>query len=370
MKGMLFVIVFAVVFFFALSVSAATIRVPADQPTIQAGIDAAKAGDVVLVASGTYHDCTHTVSGLPHPFCVVMKSGVSLVSEAGPEATVIDAEDLGAVILADSLASGTRLEGFTITGGKTANPYYGAGIRCRYSQAEFVDNIIIDNETGGNGGGVYLSLGACTFTRNKILNNKANTYYGGGLYCISSATVFSSCVFKGNSAKSGGGIVTDFNYGGHPTFDHCEITGNLATYGGGIWCSNYSQPAFTNCTVVGNSGQYGTALYNNGTAVVSLNRCIFAFNGGSSTLVCGSKSTMECCDVYGNSGGDAFCGTELGGNFSLDPLFCGVAGSGNYYLQSSSPCLISDCGQVGAYGATCQVSVKETSWGAIKEIYR
>ena len=38
-----------------LPATAATIHVPDDQPTIQAGIDAASAGDTVLVACGDYY---------------------------------------------------------------------------------------------------------------------------------------------------------------------------------------------------------------------------------------------------------------------------------------------------------------------------
>jgi hypothetical protein len=56
-----------------------TIRVPADQPTIQAGIDAAIPGDTVLVAPGTY---VERISFLG--------KAITVQSETGPAGTVID----------------------------------------------------------------------------------------------------------------------------------------------------------------------------------------------------------------------------------------------------------------------------------------
>ena len=69
-----------------LSAFAVTIHVPGDQPTIQAGIDAASLGDTVLVAAGTY-----TGDGsLDLDF-----GGKDLVvkSESGPELSIIDGEE-------------------------------------------------------------------------------------------------------------------------------------------------------------------------------------------------------------------------------------------------------------------------------------
>ena len=73
-----------------LTLLAATIRVPSQEPTIQTGLDAASAGDTVLVSCGTCYERDLT-----------MTSGVTLLGENGePEGAIIDAEYL-------SMASGT-----------------------------------------------------------------------------------------------------------------------------------------------------------------------------------------------------------------------------------------------------------------------
>ena len=48
------VLVLTALLFVPLSASAGTIKVPGEQPTIQAGIDAAQNGDIVIVADDTY----------------------------------------------------------------------------------------------------------------------------------------------------------------------------------------------------------------------------------------------------------------------------------------------------------------------------
>src|SRR5687768_16244262 len=54
------------VFALAYETNAATIHVPADQPTIQAAIDASASGDTVLVAPGTYYEDINFFGDLMH----------------------------------------------------------------------------------------------------------------------------------------------------------------------------------------------------------------------------------------------------------------------------------------------------------------
>jgi nitrous oxidase accessory protein NosD len=65
----------------------ATIRVPDEQPTIRAGVDASASGDTVVVRCGTYFE--HNIN--------ILRS-ITLVSESGDaECVTIDAQELGHV---------------------------------------------------------------------------------------------------------------------------------------------------------------------------------------------------------------------------------------------------------------------------------
>jgi serine protease len=66
---------------------AGTIRVPADQPTIQAAINSAANGDDILVAAGTYHERIN-FNG----------KSIRLHSASGPQATTLDGGGGGAVV--------------------------------------------------------------------------------------------------------------------------------------------------------------------------------------------------------------------------------------------------------------------------------
>jgi parallel beta-helix repeat protein len=92
---------------------AATINVPADQKTIQAGIDAAKPGDTVLVAPGTYRESVRLKDGV-----TLRSAGDDAKGAVGlkrAEATVIEGDGPGAKRPAVVLAEGATLDGFTVT---------------------------------------------------------------------------------------------------------------------------------------------------------------------------------------------------------------------------------------------------------------
>lgn len=147
--------------------SALTILVPADQPTIQAGLAAASAGDTVLVACGSYAEGT-----------ISMKSGVCLRGATGSAECVLLTG--GAPILhCDSVDAATAIEGFTFSAGAPAVVCVNQS-RPSFSDCRFGGN------AASEGGAVFLEYSYPEFERCHFAGN--------------SASVRGACVFyQGNS---------------------------------------------------------------------------------------------------------------------------------------------------------------------------
>jgi hypothetical protein len=276
-----------------------------DHPTIQAGIDAAANGYTVVLADGIF-------SGPGNRDIDYHGKAITVRSWSGnPNSSIIDC------------------------GGSEVDPHRGFYFQSGEGPGSVLQGVTIKN-----------------------------AYYdgGGGVRCENSSPVFTNCRFSGNSAPSGGGGM--HCVGSSPTLTNCTFLGNsTAADGGGMYCVG-SSPTLTNCTFSGNSAILGGGMYSLENSSPTLEKTIIAFSTQGEAVYCdGSSSAMlNCCDVYGNAGGDwVGCIAAQNGindNFSIDPLFCGPSGSGNYFLQSISPCAPSSspCGElIGALPVGCGV---------------
>src|SRR5262245_30290574 len=191
---------FAIACAIALPVSgqAATIRVPADAASIQQAIDAAAAGDTVLVSPGTYVENIN-----------FRGKAITVESEQGPAATTIDGGGAGSVV---TFASGeTRsavLRGFTIRNG--ANSLNGRGVPVPKSSPSIIGNAIVNNGAC-TGAGIYSSFGSPLIQGNTISRNFVfgcsgasglGVYIGGD----SAAELVENAITENSGFANGGGV--------------------------------------------------------------------------------------------------------------------------------------------------------------------
>jgi hypothetical protein len=275
--------------------AAGTWHVPGDVSTIKAAVeDSAAYGDTVLVAPAVYD----TSSGEAFP--IVMGDGIVLTTEAGADATIIDAAGTARVFDCVDLGSATTIAGFTVTGGSQIE---GGGLYCLNSDLEIRENIITGNVATGttaHGGGICCNGGAPTIVDNEIAGNKARKNMGGGIFCEGGTTArIEGNHIAENVARYGGGIF--MQYCG-PTFRGNTVTRNrsLAT-GAGVDCSFNSYPVVARNVIVHNravSDGPGIACCYGTTPMITQNTIagnIGTFGGGVRAL--GSSSPTILANI-------------------------------------------------------------------------
>lgn len=194
----------------AVSISSRVLRVPSEYATIQAAIDAASTGDVVLVDEGTYAEN------------LVVKKLI-ILQGYGAQKTIIDGQAKGAVI---EVSADAVISGFTITNGKRIE---GAGIYVRGSACPTImDSIITENE-GDTGAGLGSRHGCVRILHNVVSKNKGASW-GGGVFCAGDRVLIIGNLVEENTCNHGAGI--DF-FEGEAVIINNVVRGNKSRQDGG-----------------------------------------------------------------------------------------------------------------------------------------
>ncbi len=301
----------------ALPAAAGTILVPQQKPTIQAGIDAAIAGDTVLVAPGTYSGAGNRDIDLKGKPITVRSAGgagsCTLVAQGSQSAYHCG------FILQNNESAAAVIDGFTITGGFMFN---GGGVCIMNGSATVRNCIMTGNYADCWGAGVYSQSAAGPRLVNCVVRANASADEGGGLFVISSNLRVEGCTIGNNAAAAGAGVCS---FGGAPLYVNCQISDNTASYyGGGIYLWGGKM---VNCTIAGNhADSYGSGVYGGGAGVIT-NSILWGNTGAASFE---GDAAVNFSIVQGGAAG--------AGNRSTDPVFINAAAA-DFRLGHGSPAI-------------------------------
>lgn len=204
------------------------------QATIQAGIDAAADGDIVIVRSGKY-------SGAGNYDIDLKGKAIKLRSEAGAGSCIIDAQQQGRGFYIHQGETGdTVISGFQVKNGKADR---GAGMLISGTSPLIRNCVVTDCTATGPefasltmGGGIAVESGASPVIRYCTVQKNASICrgHGGGIYVAdSSPTIESTRITENKGGLYGGGIYAKGS--GYISLHSCEISMNIPSEDSQYW---------------------------------------------------------------------------------------------------------------------------------------
>jgi dockerin type I repeat protein len=256
-----------------------------DDCTLTEAINAANANadmNTILFAAGV----AGTIAGVPG-------GGYNIgapVNIVGPGARQLSINAEGSAPIVFIGSAGVSISGLTLTNGRALDfggaIYNGAGLTltdCTISQSF----ALASGGVNGNGGGLYNPSGAtATLLRCTFVSNFAAGFGGGGVFNAGTLTAM-NCTLTGNTAPSGGGILSVSNNGNSlVTLRNCTITNNTATS--------------TGSSTVGGGGYYGEGAV--GNTLHHFSNTILAGNTNANNPDLRGFGTTESNNLIGNLG--------------------------------------------------------------------
>ncbi|MED6335336.1 MAG: right-handed parallel beta-helix repeat-containing protein [Planctomycetota bacterium] len=340
--------------------------VPTQYSTIQGAINACQDGDTVLVLDGTY-------TGYSNESFDLDEKAITVRSQNGPAACIIDANGIGSPVRIDHAPPGAAVIGFTF---RDYAMLTGPVLHAHNSRALVEDCVFEQNDMGtqiqihGDSAGAGICkpvIRACRFLDNEI---SINALGGCAIEITGSVAnpLIDACEFRGNLVSEngdalGGGVSVGSSASArlrNCLFVENEViswsTPSPQSKGGGIYVSSSASVGLSGCTFAANRANLGSALHLAGGSAFVTNSIFWSAQdqhglpASSIYLEGAAVLTLDHTTLEGGLAGGVSLGAgtpvvNLGpGLLSADPGFVAPL-AGDYHLGAGSPCV--DAGDPG-----------------------